>query len=78
MPINPEFPKNYKVIGKHKNADGQNYHYVWGPGRLSDAAENEEATGSICNKRRRTRSHRSNMEPWLLLIGMLVMQMVLV
>ena len=36
MPINQEFPKNYQVAGKHKNADGQNYHYVWGPGRLSD------------------------------------------
>lgn len=43
MPIDQDFPKNYQVIGKHKNADGQNYHYVWGPGRPSDAAENEEA-----------------------------------
>lgn len=32
MPIDPEFPKNHKIIGKHKNADGQ-YHFVWGPGR---------------------------------------------
>ena len=32
MPIDPEFPKNHKIIGKHKNADGR-YHFVWGPGR---------------------------------------------
>ena len=36
MPINEEFPKNHHVIGKHKHADGEHYHFVWGPGR-SDA-----------------------------------------
>ena len=46
MPIYPGFPKDYQVIGKHKNADGENYHYVWGPGRLSDASENEDATAA--------------------------------
>ena len=46
MPIVQDFPKDYQVIGKHKNADGENYHYVWGPGRLSDASENEEATAA--------------------------------
>jgi NAD-dependent dihydropyrimidine dehydrogenase PreA subunit len=35
MPIDSEFPKNHKVIGKHKNEDGR-FHLVWGPGR-SDA-----------------------------------------
>ena len=35
MPIDSEFPKNHKVIGKHKNEDGR-FHFVWGPGR-SDA-----------------------------------------
>ena len=35
MPIDPAFPKNHKVIGKHKNEDGR-FHFVWGPGR-SDA-----------------------------------------
>ena len=29
----PEFPKNHKIIGKHKNANGQ-FHFVWGPGRV--------------------------------------------
>ena len=51
MPIDQDFPKNYQVIGKHRNADGQNYHYVWGPGRLSDAAENEEARADLHGKK---------------------------
>jgi NAD-dependent dihydropyrimidine dehydrogenase PreA subunit len=36
MPIDLDFPKNHQVIGKHKHADGEHYHFVWGPGR-SDA-----------------------------------------
>ena len=35
MPIDSEFPKNHKVIGKHQHEDGR-FHFVWGPGR-SDA-----------------------------------------
>ena len=27
MPIDPDFPKDYQAIGKHKNADGENYMY---------------------------------------------------
>ena len=33
MPIDEEFPKSHHVIGKHKHADGEHYHFVWGPGR---------------------------------------------
>ena len=33
MPIDPDFPKNNKVIGKHSHADGEHFHFVWGPGR---------------------------------------------
>jgi NAD-dependent dihydropyrimidine dehydrogenase PreA subunit len=36
MPIDSEFPKNHKVIGKHQTSDGSYSHFVWGPGR-SDA-----------------------------------------
>ena len=36
MPIDSDFPKNHQVTGKHKHADGEHYHFVWGPGR-SDA-----------------------------------------
>jgi NAD-dependent dihydropyrimidine dehydrogenase PreA subunit len=43
MPIDPDFPKGLQVIGKHYNKDGEHFHFVWGPGRLKDCAENEEA-----------------------------------
>ena len=36
MPIDSDFPANHKVIGKHSHADGEHFHFVWGPGR-SDA-----------------------------------------
>src|ERR687890_2269241 len=42
MPIDPDFPKNHQVIGKHMHSDGEHYHFVWGPGRAAEAAENEE------------------------------------
>ncbi len=47
MPIDLDFPKNHQVIGKHKHADGQHFHFVWGPGRAdaetSTNAEVQEA-----------------------------------
>ena len=46
MPIDQEFPKNHQVIGKHNHADGQHFHFVWGPGRTAEAAENEEVKKS--------------------------------
>ena len=33
MPIDPDFPTNHQVIGKHNHADGEHFHFVWGPGR---------------------------------------------
>ncbi|MGB9167601.1 MAG: ferredoxin family protein [Nitrososphaeraceae archaeon] len=42
MPIDPEFPNNYQVIGKIKLGDGEQFHFVWGPGKQAEAAENEE------------------------------------
>jgi len=50
MPIDQNFPKGYQVIGKHKHFDGQNYHYVWGPGKLSDAAENESVVADYATR----------------------------
>ena len=44
MPIDPDFPKNHKVIGKHKHTDGEHFHFVWGPGKTAEAAENEDVT----------------------------------
>ena len=42
MPIDPDFPKNHQVIGKHSHSDGEHYHYVWGTGKAAEAAENED------------------------------------
>ncbi|HUL51689.1 MAG TPA: ferredoxin family protein [Verrucomicrobiae bacterium] len=41
MPIDQEFPKNHQVIGKRNNSDGNNFYFVWGPGRLAEASTNE-------------------------------------
>jgi hypothetical protein len=42
MPIDPDFPMNHQTIGKHKRADGEHFHFVWGPGR-SDAETSTNA-----------------------------------
>jgi NAD-dependent dihydropyrimidine dehydrogenase PreA subunit len=42
MPIDPEFPRNNQVIGKHQHSDGEHYHYVWGPGKTAEAANNDD------------------------------------
>ncbi|MGA9166215.1 MAG: ferredoxin family protein, partial [Nitrososphaeraceae archaeon] len=47
MPIDPDFPKNHQVTGKHSLSDGEHYHYVWGPGKLQEAAENEEVKAAF-------------------------------
>ncbi|HXV38474.1 MAG TPA: ferredoxin family protein [Nitrosopumilaceae archaeon] len=41
MPIDPNFPKNHTVIGKSKDPLDDRYHLVWGPGRLAEAASDE-------------------------------------
>src|SRR6476620_224262 len=46
MPIDLDFPKNNQVIGKHMHTDGEHYHFVWGPGKTAEAAENEEVKAS--------------------------------
>jgi NAD-dependent dihydropyrimidine dehydrogenase PreA subunit len=46
MPIDSDFPKNNQVIGKHKHADGEHFHFVWGPGRTAEAAAKEEVIKS--------------------------------
>ena len=38
MPIDLNFPKNHHVIEKFKDPLSENYHLVWGPGRLAEAA----------------------------------------
>ncbi len=38
MPIDLKFPSNHKLQGKFKDPLSENYHLVWGPGRLAEAA----------------------------------------
>lgn len=42
MPIAENFPEGYEPIGKIKNADGENYHWVWGPGKKDGEAFSDE------------------------------------
>lgn len=42
MPIDPEFPKNHQVIGKHSTEDGTYFHFVWGPGRSDAESSNNK------------------------------------
>src|SRR5205807_5904449 len=50
MPIDPEFPRNHQVIGRHNHADGKHYHFVWGPGSPSDASSNEEVRAAYADR----------------------------
>lgn len=51
MPIDPKFPTNHKVIGVHNHADGQHYHFVWGPGSFSDASEDTDVKEAYYTRR---------------------------
>ena len=42
MPIDPDFPRNHQVTGKIVHTDGEHFHFFWGPGKVAEAAENEE------------------------------------
>ena len=43
MPIDPDFPKNHKVIGKIQTSDAEHFHFRWGPGKQDgEAFQNEE------------------------------------
>lgn len=50
MPIDPNFPKNHVVIGKSKDQLSDNYHLVWGPGRLAEAASDENVKTDFAAK----------------------------
>ena len=51
MPIDPDFPKNHEVIGKIQLTDGEHFHYLWGPGKLAEAAENEEVKAAYAARK---------------------------
>jgi len=46
MPIPDDFPKGLKPIGKIALEDGEHFHFMWGPGRKAEAAENAEVIAS--------------------------------
>lgn len=50
MPIDLDFPKNHKVIGKHKYDDGKHFHLVWGPGKEAEATENNDVKASYAQR----------------------------
>ena len=41
MPIDPKFPKPYRITADHKHADRDCFYLVWGPETAAEAAENE-------------------------------------
>lgn len=43
MPIDDDFPKGMKPIGKINLSDGENFHWFWGPGKLKEAATNPDS-----------------------------------
>ena len=42
MPIDLEFPKNHKVIGKHRCSDNEHFHFVWGPGKADAESSTDD------------------------------------
>ena len=51
MSIDSEFPKNDKIIEKHKNQDGR-FHFVWGPGRHNAESSSHEQVQEAYKTRR--------------------------
>jgi NAD-dependent dihydropyrimidine dehydrogenase PreA subunit len=51
MTIDPDFPKNHNVVGKHSTSDGAYSHFVWGPGR----ADAESSTNKDVQEAYKTR-----------------------
>lgn len=43
MPIAEDYPKGLKPIGKIMHADGEHFHWVWGPGRSKAEAFESDA-----------------------------------
>jgi NAD-dependent dihydropyrimidine dehydrogenase PreA subunit len=50
MPIAEDFPEGLKPLGKINHSDGEHYHVMWGPGRVDDAASNDEVKAAYAAK----------------------------
>jgi len=47
MPIPEDFPKGFKPTGRISLADGEHYHFRWGPGKLAEASKDEKCIGAF-------------------------------
>ena len=54
MPIDPDFPRKYRIIGRHSHTDGKHYHLVWGPGKENG----ESSTDTLVQEAYRKRGER--------------------
>ncbi len=51
MPIAENFPEGLKPIGKINHESGENYHYVWGPGRTdAEASTNDDVKAAYAKR----------------------------
>ena len=50
MPIAEDFPEGLKPLGKINHSDGEHYHVMWGPGRVDQAASNDEVKAAYAAK----------------------------
>src|SRR2546427_12757254 len=53
MPIPEDFPKGFKPIGRISLADGEQYPFRWGPGKLAEASKGEK-----CNEAFKARGEK--------------------
>jgi NAD-dependent dihydropyrimidine dehydrogenase PreA subunit len=51
MPIAEDFPEGLKALGKINHSDGEHYHVMWGPGRVDEAASNDEVKAAYAAKK---------------------------
>ena len=50
MPIAENFPEGLKPLGKINHSDGEHYHVMWGPGKVDEAASNDEVKAAYAAK----------------------------
>jgi NAD-dependent dihydropyrimidine dehydrogenase PreA subunit len=51
MPIPENFPEGLKPLGKINHSDGEHFHVMWGPGRVDEAAKNDEVKAAYAAKK---------------------------
>ena len=53
MPLDAAFPKNHRVIDKHKHLDGQHFHFIWGSGGANAETSSTNSDVKEASKARR-------------------------